>query len=424
MKNILKITPKILFNSISINDIVKFAKKSTPLFLRNFLILIIGILQVCIFTHYVTPKTYGIYQYVISILAILAPFTLPGIDTAIVRCASKNQEFVYYSLVKKRIKWATFASILLIIYALYLYIYKEALELSIIFAISAIFYPFYYTIQTYIPLLNGREFFSSMAKYQIAYALLAFFLITISVLVWGNLILIFLSMFIGCTLFNIYVFINIKPKAGPKIDKVIFENKFKDSLKYGKHITAIGTLPAIESWIDRIVIGLYFGFVDLAVFSIAKLFQNQLKSLWVVFSQILHPISFKNNEKNDKIFLFKAFVLIFLLFFGLILLLELILPEIIPLLFTKLYSDSILYSQLILLVIVIGLPGSVFGIFLRTHSKIKSLYILRILTPLVYFLSLPLFIKFSGLIGIIFAMYTKNIFYSLLTIFFVYKGRK
>jgi O-antigen/teichoic acid export membrane protein len=100
------------------------------------------------FANFLSPETYGDYKYVISIVSILAIFTLPNMSIAFIRSVSRGQEGNIEDIIKKKIQWGLIASFFALIFALY-YFLKNDNYLAITFVIASLFLPIFNTFKIF-----------------------------------------------------------------------------------------------------------------------------------------------------------------------------------------------------------------------------------------------------------------------------------
>ena len=58
------------------------------------------------FASQASKETFGIYQYILSIISILAIFTLPGMQSALTRAIARGKEGTLNVCLKEKIKWS------------------------------------------------------------------------------------------------------------------------------------------------------------------------------------------------------------------------------------------------------------------------------------------------------------------------------
>ena len=175
------------------------------------------------------------------------------------------------------------------------------------------------------------------------------------------------------------------------VEKKVTTRKVENYKKYSKDMSWINVIGTIEAQIDRVLVGVLFGFTSLAIYHVAKVIQDQLKNIWVVFVNMIMPRTYKKSKIKSIHFLLKIITPVFVVFFVIVLMVIFILPTIFTFVFDEKYFDAMNYLNVMLFGVLIGIPNAVLIIYFNTYSKLKDLLIIKITTSVVYFLSLILF---------------------------------
>lgn len=245
------------------------------------------------FANFLSPETYGSYKYVISIVSILAIFTLPNMSIAFIRSVSQNKEGNIKDIINKKIKWGLIASFIALIFAIY-YFLKNDSALAITFIIASIFLPVFNTFKIHYALLQGRKEFAISSKYLIWNQILPSLLMIIIVFFYKNIYVIVSSYFIIWTIVNT-IFYKISIKKYPPNN-----NKDGEVVNYGRDLSLMNILPTIVQYIDGILIFFYLGPVNLAIYSFAIAIPEQIKGLFKNTQMLILPKFSENNNYNLK----------------------------------------------------------------------------------------------------------------------------
>ena len=161
------------------------------------------------------PETYGVYKFVLSIIAILTLATLPGIDTAYVRAVARGKEHIMLPLLTE-MRWGLLGG-----------------AASLAFAFGSVFIPVMDPLALYDQLFTGRRAFSVSTKLGLI-ARLATTLVIIGTLFFlPTLIAVLLAYLAGWTIVRgIFFWYSVKTyKPNQERDETI--------PSYGKHLTFI-----------------------------------------------------------------------------------------------------------------------------------------------------------------------------------------
>jgi O-antigen/teichoic acid export membrane protein len=318
-----------------------FIKNSPPLFISNLISSGSAFLLAYIFAHYATQEIYGQYQYIFSILGIMALFSLPGVNTAIAQSSARDFDSVLREGTKLRLKSALIGSAALILIASYFYLIRADQNLSMSLVIAAILFPTYYGLNTSLSFLQGKQRFLSFSVMQSLLLSLPILATIIIVLLNCEFKYVIMTRLGTTSLLN-FVFLRFTQARYVKNSRID-----KGAPSYGKHTSAIGVLGTFHYNLSSLVIGTFLGFKDLAVFSIGDLIRKELQGLiGIYYAQIFPKLAIKSDRGALRV-LMQSFKYTIPALALLCLFIMLILPIVIPLLFTMEYAESVLYAQLL-----------------------------------------------------------------------------
>jgi O-antigen/teichoic acid export membrane protein len=380
-----------------------------PLFIKNIVFIVLSFFQLYIMTNYLDIESYGKLQFVLTIVASIVFLTLPGSNLAYNKMGAKNDEKYFFSLLKYKIKFSLIGSFAILGISLF-YWNDKSLFFSLV--ISSFAFPFFYNLDSYLSLLNGQEKFHKKVKYEILKQITTVSLLTITVLFFSkDIVILLFVIFSSSIMFNILVNLSLFKK-----NKVYLKiSKLSDYKKYTKDMSWVSVIGVIESRLDRIIIGTFFGFTNLAIFHVAKAMQEQFKNLWVVFANLIIPKTYNKNKIENKIYLLKALGYSIAIFFIITILAIMILPWVFSLLFHQQYSNSLDYLNIMLFNVVIGIPNAVLIIYFNTHSLLKTILAIKISSLVVYVICLIIFSYYWQIWGIIYANIFRVFYASLVT---------
>lgn len=362
--------------------------------------------QSYVFTNFSTQEIYGQYSFILSLIGIITLFSLPGINTAIIQSVAKGKDGTFWAGTKLRLKYAFLGSIALLATALIFYLTKQPKIVPAIL-ITTIFFPFTNPLDTYQPFLNGKQKYGWLALLTCLRLAVPILVVICAVLFLNNLKAIVTASLGSASVLNLLFLLFTKSRFcnSNEVDEA--------GLTYGKHLSALSILANIEAYLDKIIIGMFFSYADVAIFSIGKMFNRQVKAIWGILYQLELPKLSAKSDRDAYNITLASLKYIALFFIVLCLLIIFLSPVIIPLLFTKQYKGSVLYAQLFMLLPILGVAGSQFETYLRSQMKSKQLYLLRLMFSLANLGLLPLFVWKLGILGILWSKMLATIGYSL-----------
>lgn len=328
-------------------DMVYLAKGGFWLTLGQGISAISSFLLAIAFANLLPKETYGVYKYILSIAGLLAIPTLNGMNSAIIQATARGFEGSFIPAIKTKIRWGLLGGLFSLILSGYYYSQGNSV-LVISFLIAAIFIPFMDSFGAYNALLQGKKLFKTSTQYTILSQLIAISSLIGTLFLTKNLFLIVLAYFTSWTLTR-FIFLKITLKKFPPN-----QNQDPKTISYGKHLSLVGIVITIASYIDRLVLFHYLGATQLAIYSIAIAPPEQIKSIFKNLSILTLP-KFAQSTKAEirKTLPYKLFIL-FALLIGLIIAYTLAAPLLFKILFPK-YIESVFYSQMSIFMIIGGM---------------------------------------------------------------------
>jgi O-antigen/teichoic acid export membrane protein len=373
-------------------------------------VLVLSFLTLIAFSHWVSKEVFGAYQYILSVIAILGLFALPGMQSALVRAVAKGKEGMLWSSAKTKFKWALIGiGVCLAISGWYFLHHNFILGSS--FLIASFLFPIPRISNLLFNFWQGRKRFDLQAKYSIIINILEAAIFIPVLFFTNNLIIILLAYFLSRSLFRA-LFFKIT------LNKIKNQETDNETLSLGKHLTLMQSIALFGGQIDKVIIWQFLGPVSVAIYSFSQIPLQRIQGLIPIAPLALPKLSEK-NVKEIKKGVWRKFLKLFLFSVPLTFFLILIAPLIYKILFPQ-YLASIPYFQTLALSLVL-IPFSLLGTSLLAEMKKRELYITSFVVPslkIVLFLAL---IPFYKIWGIVFAILIAQVFGSLLTLYFFKK---
>lgn len=317
-----------------------FANNGFWMSLRYLMATVLGIAAGMAFSRFVEKEVYGNYQLILSFVATIAFTSMPELNKAIWSSTTVNMDGDLDTALNKKIKYSLIGSLILVLLAIKYYIGGDTwISLGIFIAAGAY------------PLSSGGDIWSHFLDSKKEYKLST----TLSVLfsIFNKLILIgaaFLYPAAACIL----VAANLLPIAitnflGIKMAYKKKKNNDKDKkfTKYGWFLVKMGVMRDILLKIDNLIIGIFVGPAELAVYSFASIIPDQVTSFISSLGSITVPKIGEQKDADIKRKIKEKSLLILLMGIGLIGATIVLTPFVIHILFTDKYMESVGYSQII-----------------------------------------------------------------------------
>ncbi|MBI2482149.1 MAG: oligosaccharide flippase family protein [Candidatus Vogelbacteria bacterium] len=291
------------------------------------------------FANLLPETTYGIYKYIMSIVAILAIPTLSGLDGAIAQAIMKGYDGSFWNAYKTKLRWGVLGGIGSLFVAGY-YFFSGDQTLSACFLITAFFLPIVDIFNLYGSILYGKKDFRNNYIFYILIQIISTISIITALFLTNNIYFILLSYFLPLTIAR-YVMLQWTIKIHSLNNRIE-----SDTISYGKHLSLMNVINLIAAQMDKILVFHFIGAAELAIYSFAVALPEQIRSLAKgVFTVGLPKIAAIDDETHLRQSL-RQKTLTLTIIFGLITLIYiLIAPFIYQLLFPR-YLASIGLSQL------------------------------------------------------------------------------
>lgn len=345
-----------------------------------------------IFANYLSPDTYGIYKYVLSLGILISAASLSGLGVALSRSASHNQDLSLKIAFRENLVWSIPSCLLSLGMSIYYYLMgNNTLAVSLIFI--AILSPLSNSGQLYNAFLQGKKDFKNSSIFDAIGAGVNFIALVIALILTSNPLGIIFAYFFSSAIYNLIIYLYIRRTY--QLNNVSDPNL----ISYSKHLSVMSILSIVATQIDKIFVFQQLGAVDLAIYTFAIAIPEQIKGLLKIFPSLAFPKftnrSIKEIQKTilPKLFQFVLLTIVISLIF------MVASPYIYQFFFPR-YLASVPYS------IIFGLSlftaaSTISVTVLKAHQAQKELYINTIVSYTSQIIIVFLAVYFWGLWGAI-----------------------
>lgn len=398
---------------------IYLAKGGSWLTLGQIVSSIASFLSAIAFANLLPQETYGTYKFVLSTVAILTIPTLKGINTAIGQAVTRGYEGSFPLAINTKIRWGLLGGLASLGLSGYYFI-NGNITLTLCFLIAAVFLPFMDSFNIYIAFLQGKKLFDMSMRFTASARIISVGAIIFILFLTNNIFLILITYFISNTLSR-FIILKI-------ILKKFKLNKKEDSktISYGKHLSLVGVVGSIASYLDRILIFHFLGPIEVATYSFAIALPEQIKGYFRNIPTLALPRLSKRSFEEINSVLYKRLLKLFIiggLIAGTYILAA---PFIFKIFFPK-YLDSIFFSQIFTITIVLLVPTLLLGVIGQSKLTIipkRMLYWVNISPPIILIISLLLLIKPLGILGVVMARIIFSLVTFIITLIFWKKLKK
>lgn len=346
------------------------------------------------FANLLSPEIYGTYRYILTISNFLAIPTLTGLNAALARSAAQKMDGSLRAAFNTRLRWGLFSTLLGLGVAGY-YLWQHDLVLAMNIFLIALFAPLFYSCEVYSYFLRGKKLFKDFSLYSSIAIIIPTSTVIGTLFLTKNLTLILLSYFIPYTILKgFFLFLTTRriPSASP-VDAGL--------ISYGKHLSVMSIFGVVAQNIDKFLLWHYLGATQLAVYTFAMSPVSNMEAVMGKLDALVFPkIAERDIGEIRKTIYGKTFR-IFLVVASVVTLYILCAPFLYSIAFPQ-YLESVAYSQVLALTLLISLPIMLVSNVFIAHARIREKYYLSLIGPGIKILLFIVLIPSYGIWGLIF----------------------
>lgn len=359
------------------------------------------------FGNLVSPEVYGTYRFVLSYYSILAIAGLSGFSAATIRAVAREHEGEFLRSFKIQILGSLLGSMIAFGISVYYFINQNQ-TLGYGFLILGAALPFIESLALYGALLAGRKEFKRLAQYDVLAQILATVLILTGIYAGLGVVGLLSVFFASWILIRFLIFIYVYKKFSPNKER---EEK---TVRLGTHLTLMGFLTNVSSYLDKLIIFHFLGAAQVAVYSFAIAPTEQIKGFFKNINLLAIP-KFSQRSESDLKKTMPRKMLIMILVILVMAIIYLISAPFLFKIFLPKYQASVSYSQLFMFSLI-GAAASLPVSAMKSLSKIKSLYFYNTVSSILTIVLLIILIPLYGIMGAVIARLLSRTIGTLLSI--------
>lgn len=392
-------------------DMTYVVKGGFWLILNKIGLSLISFITMIAFANWLPKESYGTYQFIIAGFTLLSIFTLPGIDSALIKSIVQKKEGTLKLAVKEKIKWGAIGSLLSLGLAGWYYLQGKNL-LTAVFLLGAIFVPFRQTFHIFAHFWNGRKRFDLQTKYQvISGGLSTLFIITVIYLT--NDVFIITAVSLASYTFFEWLFYY-------KTNRQIINNEQDPkAISFGKSLTLTNVIQTAAEYLDKVIIWKFLGAVPVAIYVFAKQPIKRIGNALPITPLALPKLGENKIDEKKKKRVISKFLRMFAVTVPAATILALVAPFLYKIVFPQ-YMESVVYFQALSVLVALS-PFILLNAALIAETKKKALYIMNTGAPLLKIIMFLVFIPYFGIWGIVGAILITEILRGLLGLYFFLK---
>jgi O-antigen/teichoic acid export membrane protein len=371
-------------------------KNTSWMTLNQIVTVVLSMFISIIFARFTSQELFGNYNFLISIITMISIIAIPGLNTSMLRSISRGMDGVYVKAVKLSFMWSMLGVPTLFLIGAYFYLFNNQI-IGIGLFIAAIFFPLIYAPNNWIALLQGKKRFDIFAKYSIIQTIIRTLAITLTIFLENTSLIIIFTMYIITTaLTNIFFYFKCKKYLENN-------NEEKGWKKSGYKLSLNDFISLSYDNIDKILIGIFLGPVELAIYTIAVSIVSAMKGSAIQIIKVISPSIFTMKKETLGYKLKKTFPVLVVSNLIITAVIILCLPFIMELLYSEKYASSILFAQIYSLTIPLAVFLGVLSASLIAMKEENALLSSRILGFSLMMILYTILIPLLGINGAIIA---------------------
>jgi O-antigen/teichoic acid export membrane protein len=357
-----------------------------------------GLLTSVAFARLASKEIYGRYGFVFSMMSMVSPFSLPGMGTAITQSVARGYPRSFLDGTAESFKWSFLGSLALVgAAAFYGLARHDPIGAALLVAAAA--FPILYGLQGGIGYFIGQKRLKVGTAFWVSSELftMAAVLVTLFLRPQQTVLLVAVSLAASGTILLVFYWkareetIRCEPKQDPSL------------LSYGRQLTAISILSNIASYLDRALISTFLGFADLAIFSIAAVFPDNLKGIVKWLDPLILPRFTGLERKQVAQRAREKMPVMIVVNIAAVALAVWLTPVVMNIVYSSKYAGSVVYAQLLFVSLVLVLPTVVINSALTSQQRTPELYQANLVFALAQIGALFFLVPTLGLLGAVLA---------------------
>ena len=275
-------------------DMHYIAKNGFWLLLAQGIISLSAFATTIVLTRILSPEVFGRYRFVLSLLPLLAIFTLPGMAPALTRAVARGAKPNLWRIALVKIKFGILSTFATLLVALY-YKSQSNETLFYIFIGAAFFLPFYEVFLIYSPYLKGKFNFKTPAIYEATSRVIQAVALIITALLTHSAFALIIAFLIAQITTQFIAFIKTYFNNLP--DSKTAPEAEDDVEQYGKKLFLVNIAGHILEPIDKLLVWHFFGAKTLALYIVVM-------TIPLTITRALSPLLQLIFPKISRIYIF------------------------------------------------------------------------------------------------------------------------
>ncbi|MCA9978923.1 MAG: oligosaccharide flippase family protein [Anaerolineales bacterium] len=396
----------------------RFWRDSGLLMLANVIVVGLGVVRTPAMTWLLPKEQVGMMGVVAAWLPFLQLLSLSGLDSASYHYVAKGQPWAFVINLAYRLRWSLLSAAGFLAGAAYWW-WQGEIPLAWMFAIAGVSYPVTIGLSACGGMLGAQENFVGLFWYRLGESVtdfVGFVPILLSTWLVNQVVTFYGANMVATAVMQISVSIWLLRQLRRSQTSTIPNKEAQEVVRYGKHLTLIGSISVIQSRTDALLVSTLFPLTTVADYSIALLVYEQIRRLWGIYVTMRYPplVRLSLTRRRRRLVLEGGIVWVGFILLGIIL--AIAAHWLIPIFLPPSYASSLGYMNWLIATVLIGLPGGVAEMYFRMAQSEKHQYIMLIVAAVIGIIA-PVTILLTtdmGAYGIVAGRFVANFFFSIL----------
>ena len=353
-----------------------------------------GIILSALFARIWPKEVFGQYSFLVSILGFAGLATLPGMSQAVTQAAAENKDGVYKKAILTAGKWSVVGSIILTLISAYYYFSGNS-NLSIAILVSALAFPISAAGSLFNAFLAGKKQFRLVAIYGAVAQAASIAATAFALFRFPSLVFVALFSAWSTAIANGLLTLLAGKYATNKGE----DNKL---IRLGFHLSFSQIFTIGADYLDRLLIPLFLGFTNNAIYAFAILIPMQIHGFLKMFSTLGQPKVAEAGSKNLKRGLVVKSLQLEMVVAAIVLFYIFAAPTIFKILYPSYQSQAVGLSQIFSLSLLYY-PGNILALLFLRERQAKPIHQTNVVYGVATVISLMVLVPTMGLVGAIFA---------------------
>ena len=351
------------------------------------------------FANLLPKETFGMYQYLLSLSALLSALMLLGMNTAVTQAVARGYEGDLRRAVRLQLLWGIIPTGIGIFGSLYYLMNGNGL-LAAGLVIIALCAPLTSAFNTYAAFLTGKREFRQLFLYGTGINLTYYGVMFLCAMLWKEVIVLIIANLVTNAFATAGAYYRTLHAYRPN------DRTDAHTITYGGHLSLMGTFGTIIAQLDSVLVFHFLGPVSLALYTFASLVPERLAGLFKFVNTAALPKFANQTRTSIAATIISKTVRAALAGMILSIIYAMLAPSFFRIFFPH-YADAIPFTQLyaiFIMTVAAQIPvTALYALRLR-----RELYVFNIATPLILLLlQVPLLLSF-GIAGILVARILSN----------------